>query len=87
MRYEWADISPKRAILHLVRDDNPYNKKIAEVFYNELTRDGFVVQLHDENNPLIADWIAQAIQDKQEAMKYALVELVARRIDKANNMK
>lgn len=85
-RFEWADISPKRAVLYLIRDDSTYNQKIAEVFYNELDKNGFVARLHDENNPLIGNWIAQAITDKQEAMKVALVEIIARRLDRANGI-
>lgn len=84
-RFEWFDVSPKRAVLYQINKDNPFNKKIAEVFYNELDKDGFVVRLHDKDNPLIREWVAQSVKTKQEAMELALAELVARRIDKANN--
>jgi hypothetical protein len=85
-RYEWADISPKRAVLYLVDDENPRNKKIAEVFYNEYEKNGFVARLVDNKNPLVTEWVNSAIETKQEAMKIALVALVARRIDKANGI-
>lgn len=83
-RLQWADLGPYRAVLYLIDDDNPLNKKIAEVAYNN-TEGKFVSLIYnvgDYKAPLRDAQID--IPTKVEAMESAMAMLVASRFDKAN---
>jgi len=80
-RLEWADISPYRAVLYLVDDENPFNKQIASVAYDH-EKGSFLALLHRSNVALSDAQID--IPTKVEAMEAAMALLVASRFDKAN---
>jgi hypothetical protein len=70
--------------LYLVDDDNPINKKIAEVAYNNAEGKfvSLIYNVGDYKAPLRDAQID--IPTKVEAMEAAMAMLVASRFDKAN---
>lgn len=81
-RLQWADISPFRAVLYQIEDDNPYNKKIAEVAYNHDQR-VFCALIYDNESRVPLRDAQVDIPTKVEAMEAAMAMLVAARFDAA----
>lgn len=78
MRLEWADISPYRAVLYQIEDDNPFNKKVAEVNYDR--NNGMFIAQVKESDYRMRDALI-GIPSKIEAMEQAMALLVVTRFE------
>lgn len=79
IRLYWADVSPYRSVLYEVRDDNPYNRKLASVEYDWATGT-FMSCIHDGKTLFDAEL---ELTSKVEAKEQALAMLVSRRMEQA----
>jgi hypothetical protein len=79
IRLHWADISPYRAVLYEIREDNPFNRKIASVEYDYETCT-FMACIH--NGEVLFDAETE-LASKIEAQEHALAMLVVRRMEQA----
>ena len=81
-RLEWADISPYRAVLYQIDDENPFNRKVGSVEYNHDDKK-FIAIVNHERSAAIVD--AQInLDSKIEAMETTMAMMVVRRFDQAN---
>jgi hypothetical protein len=81
-RLQWADLSPYRAVLYRIEDDNPFNKKVAEVVYNTAEQ-SFTSLIFDPDSRIPLRDAQIDLPSKVEAMEAAMALLVASRFDRA----
>jgi hypothetical protein len=79
IRLEWADISPYRAVLYEIREDNPFNRKLASVEYDWETGT-FMSCIH--NGEILFDAELE-LATKIEAQEHAIAMLVLKRMELA----
>lgn len=82
-RLQWADISPFRAVLYQIDDDNPFNKKVASVEYNHNDGTFYALIFHRDRIDKPCD-VDTDRPNKVAAMESAMAMLVARRFDETN---